>query len=576
MKPLVMPSVLETTLEKVGRSLADRFGIRVVCQGDECCTDGRTIYLPGLPDELPESIVRVIQGYLDHEASHIAAKSNFRIAKWFKDNYGPGGFTFLNILEDLRVEEYMRQSFPGSRHNLDAVYHHLTEEATKKADPIPPWLQLAFGASSRGTNRPDLPFVGADVYQILDQIHDVISAAPQCLNTKGVARLAVKAWPIVEPLFSVVQNRQPGQPGQKAGKVGQLQGGPLPTEQGSATSAPFTTGDAGGVDIMKDLAKSIADMVRTYARANQVYRVWDTSFDTVHTASATSRLSHHERMTRLLPHVAGVRQKLLQTLLAEPKARWLGDKEAGRIHPRALYRLSPSLPRTDGNNRVFRERIRTKRLHTAATLLVDQSSSMDGDRIKLAADTALVFCEALSRLNIPCCVIGFSTADASPCRQGVMAKAGVDYAQITRSFRIAPLRHTYFKHFNESFRSVSGRFDGMRTTSMTPLGESILFAARELALRREERKVLFVITDGRPGVGLGDDSATFEHAKTSVKRVERAGIDVALVGIKSECVHALHHRSVDIKVIDDLPKTVMRQLHSLLANNSTDQYRFLY
>ncbi len=143
----------------------------------------------------------------------------------------------------------------------------------------------------------------------------------------------------------------------------------------------------------------------------------------------------------------------------------------------------------------------------------------------------------------------------------------MSFAELVSSYRIAPLRHTHFKRFGESFRNTSDRFEHMRALYLTPLGESILFAARELVARREERKVLFVLTDGRPEVGLHDDAATFQHAKDSIKRVERAGIDVALVGILANCVADLHHRSVVVNSLPELPKTVMRQLQSLLTNN---------
>ena len=647
--PITQVSGLDTVLEKVGRSLSDRFGIRVVCRGNECATNGRTIFLPSLPDQLPNEMFQVIRGYLDHESSHILGKSNFRILKWFRNTYGPGASLFLNMLEDLRVEEVMRQRFPGSRKNLQAAHSHLTEEAEQATEPMPVWRQLAFGVHARGNKLPDPPFVGPEVRQTLDMIQDTVLKAPCCRNTKGVARLAEEAWPFVSQLFSppsppaparsedsdAGQDQSAGQAGQdtadsaqnNAGASGQPQGkahgaddarGHDQTDTGddagtenadcpeedapgvgpSASTGPVQTNDGPeppdddpqtddvqdgrpdtdehsgaeqnntvAADIMRALAGSIVDMVNDYARTNQAYRIWTTEFDTIHTAPISSRISHHQRMTKLLPHVAGVRQKLLQTLLAEPKARWLGDRETGRINPRALHRLATPRPENPDNGRVFRERIRTKRLHTVVTLLVDQSASMQGKKIHLAGNTALVFCEALSRLDIPCSVVGFSTADYDYYIDDTVAKTGMTFPELVTSYRIVPLRHTYFKRFHESFRAVSGRFDSMQVMQVTPLGESILFAARELANRREERKVLFVITDGMPEVGLGNDGATFEHAKASIKRVERAGIDVALVGIMENSVEELHHRSVVVHSLDDLPKTVMRQLQSVLTDH---------
>ena len=58
---------LEPVLEKVGRVLSDRYGIRVVCEGQVCRTDGKTIRLPALPDDIPDELRDTIRGYLDHE-----------------------------------------------------------------------------------------------------------------------------------------------------------------------------------------------------------------------------------------------------------------------------------------------------------------------------------------------------------------------------------------------------------------------------------------------------------------------------------------------------------------------------
>ncbi len=595
---------LETVLEKVGRSLSDRFGIRVVCQGNECATNGRTIFLPSLPDPMPIELLQVIRGYLDHESGHLLGESDFHIFRWFKSTYGPDAAFYLNMLEDLRIEEFMCQRFPGSRKNLAAAHFFLLAEAEKEAGTMHLWRQLAFGVHSCG-NRVTLPsFVGFEIRQVLDVIQDDLHKVSRCLSTEEVGRIAESTWPIVSTLFS------PPPPSSavasadadyETGRSGTISTQPeqspavlskdenqIEDFEGSSPSSHSSTADtdrekhgtgttgAGNdavkgqersyqkkvqtgnctrdgdaeyitnavdqnqfrtvADSMRQLARSIVVLVNDHSRVNRAYRVWTTAMDSVSTAPNNSRMSHHKRIGKLLPLVAGVRQKLLQTLLAVPKARWLGEKEVGHINPRMLHRLVTSSLQCPGTPKVFRERIRTKRLHTAVTLLVDQSASMYGQKIPLAGNTALLLCEALSRLNIPCSVVGFTTGDMAYYKTDTEAKTGMTMAQLVESYRIAPLQHTYFKHFHEPLRSVSGRFECMDANGTTPLGESILFAGRGLSSRREVRKVMLVITDGCPTVGLADDAPTLEHAKASIRRVEKAGIDVALIGIMSGCV----------------------------------------
>ena len=73
---------LGTTLEKVSRIIGaaltelpaatspDRYGLRLVCRGEECKTGGKTIYLPSLPENMPDSLLGPIRGWTDHECAH--------------------------------------------------------------------------------------------------------------------------------------------------------------------------------------------------------------------------------------------------------------------------------------------------------------------------------------------------------------------------------------------------------------------------------------------------------------------------------------------------------------------------
>jgi len=217
---------------------------------------------------------------------------------------------------------------------------------------------------------------------------------------------------------------------------------------------------------------------------------------------------------------------------------------------------------------MFRKKVVAKRMKTAVTLLIDLSHSMEGRKIDIARNASLVLCEALSRLSIPVAVWGFSADHPGKHLQSTATSTGISSDELEKSYRFAPLIHERYKRFDESFRKISGRFESMRTHCLTPLGESMLFAARELAKRPEPRKVLLVLTDGRPSVSLGDDEITFNHAKSTISRIEKAGIDVALVGIMESCVRELHDRAVVVDTLESLPGAVMAQLQRLLSRNA--------
>ena len=78
---------LETALEKVSRVITDRYGLRLICQGDSCKTDGKIIYLPSLPDDVPESVLGALRGWADHECAH-AIFTQTRIGPEFQKQHG--------------------------------------------------------------------------------------------------------------------------------------------------------------------------------------------------------------------------------------------------------------------------------------------------------------------------------------------------------------------------------------------------------------------------------------------------------------------------------------------------------
>ena len=614
---------LEPLLEKVGRVLSDQFGVKVICEGQRCCTDGKTIRLPALPDNIPDELRDTLRGYLDHEAAHIAAKSDYAIAGEFKKKYGPAGFGFLNALEDLRVEEFMKRRYPGSAVNLDNAFRYaakVTAEKVEAGDPPPPVKRLAFAVASRAANRPDLPFIDSAAYELAGQLDQTIRAAVTAPDSAVVARLAEAAWPVVEAYLNPIaaggqgSSKPPGASGgQSPPSAGtgegsdSLSGGNEPSSKqekrrrkrkdegkapdsghggaqasdGAGASGKAGEGDdSGALGIIGGLGGDLSGAVSRHAACTHGYRPWTTANDQIHVVPDYPGGSHAERMRPLLPHVAGVRQRLLQTLMAETRARWLPDQEEGSLNPRALHRIAAArrLNSPKGadalTRRLFRKRVAVQRLKTAVTLLVDLSHSMANHRLPIARNTAMVLCEALSRLNIPVAVWGFSTGNQGQYLRIASEETGIPADELERQFRFAPLVHEVFKRFDEPFRRISGRFEPMRTHLLTPLGESMLFAARELARRPEPRKVLMVLTDGQPSVGLANEAPTIRHAKDNIIRIEKAGIDVVLAGIQTSLVHGLHYRAVNVDKLEDLPGTVMRQLREVLGESGQTATRF--
>ncbi len=132
-----MNHALETTLEKVGRILSRRYNITVRCKGAECKTDGRTIWLPALPDELSESAWSLVRGELDHETAHILFTEFGERLKSVRVQWGDFGFDLVNVIEDVRVNYRMAELYPGSRINIGASIGIILKKHRISQMPLP-------------------------------------------------------------------------------------------------------------------------------------------------------------------------------------------------------------------------------------------------------------------------------------------------------------------------------------------------------------------------------------------------------------------------------------------------------
>jgi cobalamin biosynthesis protein CobT len=127
----------ESQLERLARTLTEQFGVTVLCQGDNACTDGKRILLPSLPEPMDEPLERMLIGYLDHELGHVAF-SDFEVLKEFSAKHR-GYEGLLNVVEDALVERRTMDRWPGVRANLDAMFRQVRGRVAshlRRADPL--------------------------------------------------------------------------------------------------------------------------------------------------------------------------------------------------------------------------------------------------------------------------------------------------------------------------------------------------------------------------------------------------------------------------------------------------------
>ncbi len=128
---------LETTLDRVGRILSQDYHIQVLCKGNECKTDGRTIWLPSLPEDVPESLWQLLRGEIDHEVAHILFTDFGDRMQAFGQKWGAFGHDLLNVIEDVRVNYALARKYPGAGENIQHSLVAICKEHAHRLRDMP-------------------------------------------------------------------------------------------------------------------------------------------------------------------------------------------------------------------------------------------------------------------------------------------------------------------------------------------------------------------------------------------------------------------------------------------------------
>lgn len=288
----------------------------------------------------------------------------------------------------------------------------------------------------------------------------------------------------------------------------------------------------------------------TLAPADELQRLFDTLMDKVkqyHTV--TSRLA-----TRL--------QRLL---LAQQTRQWMYELEDGLIDNARLARIVVRPETTT----IYKIENDTNFRDTVVTLLIDNSGSMRGRPITIAALSADILARTLERCGVKVEILGFTTRD---WKGGFSRKSWLDAGRPGNPGRLNDLRHIIYKsadqRLNRARRNLGLMLkDGILKENID--GEGILWAYQRLKARREQRKILMVISDGAP-VDDATLSANFggyldQHLREVIRVIEKEGaIELLAIGIGHD-VTRYYSRAVTLHDVEQLGDTMLQQITSLFA-----------
>ena len=316
------------------------------------------------------------------------------------------------------------------------------------------------------------------------------------------------------------------------------------------------------------IQKMNADLIK------KEYKIFTTNFDEIEKAENLEtpeeilklRKNLDQQLITFQDLVTKLANKLQRQLLAKQNRSWDFDLEEGLLDSSKLTRfiMDPY------NSLSFKKEKDQDFKDTVVTLLIDNSGSMRGRPITIAALCADILSRTLERCSVKVEILGFTTKN---WKGGQSREEWNKQGKTKNPGRLNDLRHIVYKsadtHWRQSKKNLGLMLkEGILKENID--GEAITWAYNRLKKRKEERKILMVISDGAPvdDSTLSVNSGDFleKHLKKIVKLIENKNdIEILAIGIGHD-VSRYYSKAIKISDVQELGDVMTSQLSNLFDN----------
>ena len=320
-----------------------------------------------------------------------------------------------------------------------------------------------------------------------------------------------------------------------------------------------------------------------WSDADPNYAVYRTDFDEEIGAEELAEPPELERLRAYLDQqleplkgaVSRLANKLQRRLQAQQSRSWEFDREEGILDAGRLARVvaNPTTPLS------FKVEKDTEFRDTMVTLLLDNSGSMRGRPISIAAICADVLARTLERCAVKVEILGFTTR---AWKGGLSREKWLADGRPAGPGRLNDLRHIIYKSADAPWRRTRENLGLMMKEGLLKEnidGEALEWAHRRMVVRREQRKILMVISDGAPvdDSTLSVNPANYleKHLRDVIAMVEkRKAVELLAIGIGHD-VTRYYDRAVTITDVDQLAGAMTEQLAALFDTDPRKRARVL-
>jgi cobaltochelatase CobT len=593
------------------RAIAGKGDIEVAFAAERPGLAANKVRLPEPPRRLNEREAAIVRGHADSIALRLACHDPAVHRK-----LAPGGQqarAVFEAVEQARVEAIGSRRMGGVKKNLaamldDRFHRGKYDEITDRADaPIedaiamivrerltgetPPvtarkvvdlWRPLIEDRAGRNLDR--LERVLTDQRRFGDVVHDLLD----CLDM-GEDRSSESEEEEGEDGDQQDRSEESGQDGDAA-ESADSERMSLEEAEASADELPDSAAesvDAPSADMADDAemgdSETAGEPWRPRHNRNEPrgpdYRPFTSKFDET---IGAENLCDPEELDRLrgyldkqLSHLQGVvarlANRLQRLLLAQQNRAWEFDLEEGLLDPARLSRVivDPLHPLS------FKREKDTDFRDTVVTLLLDNSGSMRGRPITVAATCADILARTLERCGVKVEILGFTTR---AWKGGQSREAWLAQGKPANPGRLNDLRHIIYKSADAPWRRARKNLGLMMREGLLKEnidGEALDWAHKRLLARPETRKILMMISDGAPvddsTLSVNPGNYLERHLRWVIEDIEtRSPVELIAIGIGHD-VTRYYRRAVTIVDAEELGGVMTEKLAELFGENPTEE-----
>ena len=326
-------------------------------------------------------------------------------------------------------------------------------------------------------------------------------------------------------------------------------------------------------DSEKQSSENIIQKINTSINDKE-YKIFTNQFDEIAKAETLESIDEINKLRKNLDQqlvtfqdlITKLANKLQRQLLAKQNRAWEFDLEEGLLDSSKL----PRIIMDPYNSLSFKKEKNIDFKDTIVALLIDNSGSMRGRPITIAALCADILSRTLERCHVKVEILGFTTKN---WKGGKSREEWNKNNKPKNPGRLNDLRHIIYKNADTHWRQSKKNLGLMLKEGLLKEnidGEAISWAYNRLIKRKEERKILMVISDGAPvdDSTLSSNTGDFleKHLKKTVKFIEnKSNIEILAIGIGHD-VSRYYNKAIKITDVQELGDVMISQLSGLFEN----------